>query len=102
MSLLVDFKAQMNADLENVFLKHDFSVTALYETTDISKEINIQFFTESLDRIDTLYHHAYARYDDIPDVTKNDFLTIGNVKYGIIDVSVDEFKSGVNLFLQKA
>lgn len=101
MSLLVDFKAQMNADLENVFLKNDFSVTALYETTDISKEINIQFFTESLDRLDTLYHHAYARYDDIPDVAVNDFLTVSNVKYGIVDFSIDEFTTGINLFLQK-
>ena len=87
-------------DIKDVFLK-EYAVVAIYKSNNSLKEITIQFFGQPLDKMDTLYYHAWCKYEDLPDVKDNDVLEVNGVAYGIIEVAPDEFDAGVNLFLQK-
>ena len=95
--MLDDLRQQMGNDVETVFLTNDMSVEAVYK----SNSIRIQFFEEQLDKMETTYFHAWGSSNDLPDVKKNDILIIDNVSYGIVDYGYDEFRHGVNMFLQK-
>lgn len=96
----MDFQKQVDADIKGVFLK-EFSQTAIFKSKTTLKEIKLQFFEETLDQMDTTYFHAWADAKDVESMSKNDTLEINGTVYGIVDFSPDEFKSGVNIFLQK-
>lgn len=83
-------------DIKDVFLK-EFAVVAIFK----SVEVKIHFFGQPLDKMDTLYYHAWCSYEDVPNIVDNDVLQIGGIDYGVIEVAPDEFEAGVNLFLQK-
>ena len=95
------FDELIKSDLKEVFLNGDFSKEVIYTSGADIKIITIQFFESSLDKLDTSFYHAWALFDDMPRVIKGDTLTVNNVIYGIVDSSVDEFASGINLFLQE-
>jgi len=87
---------QMLLDVENIFLS-DMTHTAIYK----SNQIKVQFFKESLDKMDTQYDLCWVAYTDVPNIAINDLLEIDNINYGVVDFTIDEFKHGVNLFLSK-
>ena len=95
------FEELIKSDLNNVFLDGDFSKIAIYKTGATIKPITVQFFESSLDKLDTSFFHAWASFVEMPNVLKNDTLEVDGVVYGIVDSSVDEFKTGLNLFLQE-
>jgi hypothetical protein len=95
------FDDLMKDDVKDVFLV-EFSVEAIYQSSKGEvKKIQIQFFEDSLDKLETTYYHAWCKSDDVCNISKNDKLTIKNIQYGIVDFSIDEFEHGINLFLQK-
>lgn len=95
------FELQLKDDVKNIFLNGDFSVEAFYKPDSDNKLIRVQYFNESLDKMDTLYDHVWCSYDDLPTVAENDTLSIDGVLYGIIDSTPDEQNMGMNLFLSK-
>jgi len=64
-------------------------------------ELDVQFFEQALDGLETSYFHAWASVSDIQGIQKNDTLEIKGVIYGIVDFTPDEFNSGINIFLQE-
>ena len=96
----MDFNELVQADVKDVFLK-EFSQVAILKSKTTMKEITVQFFEQSLDQLDTTYFHAWCSFEDAPYIAKNDTLQVNGIVYGIVDISPDEFQSGVNLFLQK-
>ncbi len=98
--MLVDFNEQMQNDLENVFF-NEFSTSAILKTSNNITTVKIQFFYGDLDKLETLYIYAWGKYEDFKYVSKNDFLTVNNIKYGIVDYAHDEFKQATTLFLQE-
>jgi len=95
-----DFNTQMQGDLDNIFLK-ELSVPAIFETSTNISTVKVQFFYSDLDKLETIYTYAWGKFDDFSYVKKNDYLTINNIKYGIVDYSHDEFKHTTTLFLQE-
>ena len=97
----MDFADYVQNDVKNIFLK-EFSQVAIYKSTSsIIKSVTVQFFEDSLDSMDTTYFHAWCDFSELSSVKKQDTLEIKGIVYGIVDFSPDEFKSGLNLFLQK-
>ena len=94
------FEDLLKSDVKDVFLK-EFSMTAIFKSDNKLIPIQIQFFGESLDKLGTMYYHAWCANADVPFVKDHDRLTVNDVEYGIVDVAPDEFHTGVNLFLQK-
>ena len=94
------FKEIIDDDIPNTFMT-DMAQKAIYSGVDGIKEIDIHFFDEALDQLNTVYLHAWCANNLIPRAKTNDTLTIDGVVYGIVDLSPDEFHSGINLFLQK-
>ena len=97
------FEDLLASDAHDVFLNGEFSQKAIFtsDNGESLKEITVQFFGEALDKMDTTYYHAWCAVGDIPNVEDNDTLEIAGIVYGIMDVSPDEFNTGLNLFLQK-
>ena len=96
----VSFFELLDADISDVFMT-DFAVDAIFKSGTVIKPIKVQFFTEALDKTETLYDHAWAKMSDIPYVKANDTLEIGGTVYGIVDSSPDEQGIAINLFLNK-
>jgi len=94
------FDEQLKLDVGDIFLQ-EFSTVAIFKSNEVLKEVKIQFFDEPLDRLETQYSLAWANFDDVSSITKNDTIQINDVVYGIVDFTVDELKHGVNIFLQK-
>jgi len=98
----VTFTELMTSDIQDVFLNGETSHVAVYTTGVISTDINVQFFEDSLDKMDTLYQHAWCDFADMPNLIENeDKLEISGVSYIIMESTPDEFQQGLNLFLQK-
>jgi len=96
------FRELMTDDTEKIFLSGDFSVKAIYESPNSLKAIQVQLFEEPLDKMGSTFHHAWCSYSDLPNINdEGDTLTIDGIEYEIKDNSPDEFKTGLNLFLQK-
>jgi len=95
------FDEQVATDLHDIFLK-EYSQEAIYKSGDNIKVLQVQFFKEPLDKTENTYFGVWCAYKDLPAVKLNDTLIINNVVYGIVDVAIDEFQSGVTLFLNKA
>jgi hypothetical protein len=95
------FNEQLDKDIDEIFLKGEFSQTAIHRSGDNIRELTVQFFEEPLDGTNTRYHHAWCAYSDVPQIKVNDTLTILGITYGIVDFEPDDFHSGLNLFLQK-
>ena len=96
----MDFNELMQNDFKDIFLQ-EFSITAIFKSSTTLKEVTVQFFEGSLDKMDTTYDMAWCSYAEVSSVEKNDTFEINGVVYGIVDFSPDEFDSGVNIFLQK-
>lgn len=95
------FNDLVKADVQDVFLQ-EFSQQAIYVDSKTSiKTIQVQMFEQSLDGADTTYWSVFCDYLDVPNIKKGETLQIDGVLFGIIDVSVDEHKVGVNIYLQK-
>lgn len=98
----LSFDELIKDDLKNTFLKGEFSQDVIYQTGSEIRTVTVQFFEESMDKIDANFNHAWCSFTDMPRVIKNkDTLIINNIKYGILDASPDEFQLGLNLYLQK-
>lgn len=93
----------MKQDVTDVFLNEDFTVIAFYTIGGVKKEIKVQLFEESLDKMRSNYMHAWCLYDDVADLLEEDDFTmiINDIKYAILDSTPDEFYHGINLFLQE-
>lgn len=96
------FDELIASDVQNVFLGGDLATEAIFQSGEIQTTINVQFFEEPLDKMGTLYYHAWASFAEISNVKNNDKLHVNGIVYGIVDTSPDEYETGVNLFLQKA
>jgi hypothetical protein len=97
----LDFNTLASEDVNSIFLNGDFSQKAIFKSNSLTKEIDIQFFEESLDKMSTVYHHAWTHVDNVPYIIDGDILIVGGVEYGIVDSSSDEHNHGINLFLQE-
>ncbi len=97
---LLDFNAQLNNDIKDIFLK-EFSQKAIFKSSSTLKTIDVQFFEEPLDKLGTQYFHAWCANDELSSLAKGDTLQVNNIVYGIVDYSPDEYQNGVNLFLQE-
>lgn len=98
----MSFDELVTEDVNNVFLKGEFSQEAIYQTGSEIRKVTVQFFEEPLDKLGANLHHVWCNFVDLPRVIKNkDTLTLNNIKYGILDASPDEFGTGLNLYLQK-
>ncbi len=98
---MTEFEKQLDADIDGIFLTGDFTQEAIYTSGSVLKTISVQFFEEPLDKMGTLYQHAWCKASVIPNVQDNDKLEINGVVYGIMDFAPDEFNQGLDLFLQK-
>jgi len=93
----------LSNDVNEVFLKDDFSKKATY-TNNISNtsfDVSIQFFKDSLDKLDSNYSHCWASYEDLNNVSKNDTFKIDNVLYSVVEAEPDELNQGVNILLNE-
>jgi len=97
---LLDFNSVLTDDVKDVFLQ-EFSVEAIYISNNESKAISVQFFKDSLDKMETLYSHVICAYSDVPTVMQSDTIEIDGVLYGVVDNEPDEHFTVQNLFLQK-
>lgn len=96
------FDELMIEDIKNIFLSDDFSQDAIYESGGKIKTITVQFFEQPLDRLNTQYFYAWCNFSEITYVEKDkSTLTINGIKYGVMSAKPDEFKHGIDLFLQK-
>jgi len=98
--MLEDFNTQLTKDLDDVFLK-EFSNKAVFKSSTSIVDVNIQFFEENLERLETSYHQVWGKYSDFSYVRKNDILLVNSIEYGVVDYSHDEFKDTTLLFIQK-
>jgi hypothetical protein len=98
--MALDFNEVLANDVKDVFLT-EFSVDAIYKSGTNIKQIRVQFFEDSLDKMETLYSHAICDYKDVSYITNNDSLEVNGVVYGVVDFQVDETQTVTNLFLQK-
>lgn len=98
-----EFEKQLLRDVKDIFLNEDFTQDATYTSVNNSAliPVKVQFFEEPLDKMETLYQHAWCASEDIPNVAVNDKLIVNGIEYGIVDFTHDEFHHGVDLFLQK-
>lgn len=98
-------KESMNNDIKKLFLNNsEFAEQAEYFETGTQNptQINVQFFIDSLDRLDTNYTHIWASYDDVQNINKmTSSFIIKGVTYGIIDFTVDEQQLGVDILLSE-
>ena len=98
---LPNFKDMMAQDMKDTFLNGDFTVQAIYQVGNDPKEITVQFFKDSLDKMETLYSHIWCNFEDVPYLQKNEQFIIDGVKYGVVDFAVDEHGIGVDIFLSE-
>ena len=98
---MVKNEKKNDAKKNGIFQQGDFSQDAIYTSGSVLKTISVQFFEEPLDKLGTLYQHAWCKFSDIPNVQDNGKLEINGVVYGIMDFTADEFNQAVDLFLQK-
>jgi hypothetical protein len=96
----MDFMEQLEKDSKDIFLNGEFSQKAIYKSATTIKEIDVQFFKDSLDRMGTLYSHAWCSISDVPYLRENDTLEIDGVVYGVVDFTSDNY-NGVDIFLNE-
>ena len=94
----MSFKDEMTTDLSKVFLNTDeFAVVVSYR----GQDIKAQFLEEYDEGAETFYKRIWCRYIDVPSISKDETITYDGVVYGVVDFKVDDFKDGINIYLNE-
>lgn len=93
----MNFKAQMEADLDVFTNPDEFGVVATYNGADI----NGQFMEKFDEAVQTFYKVFWGKYDDLSSVSNGDTIVIDGTTYGVTDFDIDDMKHSVALYLNK-
>lgn len=95
------FEELVAKDVQDVFLGEYARSVTYTDNSGVPKIIKAQLFFEKADNLEVAYEHAWCDATDVPNIASGDLFEIDGVNYGVLEYVTDEFKNGIDIYLNK-
>jgi len=97
----MSLKDYLAKDLEAFFSLNEFAQKVTYYLGAIPVDVDVQFFDQESDLGDSMMRKLVIKKADLPNLSKDGYFIINEVKYGVVDFMPDEENLIQQVILQR-